>query len=163
MSVPTRDVSLLANRDFNHAYDIVVDYIDSRAEEQRQHRMEIARRAEAERRRRMQEDREYAFTRMLGLAGAELAGLTEVGDRYEVRWTRGDHTFRTVVDPSMRVHAAGICLAGTARDYDLATIVPVMEEAVRLGRYDMHFDDDGVQIMRYDPHDDWEDDDGDDW
>ncbi len=50
-----------------------------------------------------------------------------------IRWRDGRREHTTVLDSSLSVVSAGICLAGREPEFDLASIVSVMREAERFG------------------------------
>jgi hypothetical protein len=70
--------------------------------------------------------------RALGHPGARLTEFSEQGSEVTVRYTMNgsEHTVRVRRD-DLSVVSAGICLAGRDRDFDLASLVSVLEEAVR--------------------------------
>jgi hypothetical protein len=69
----------------------------------------------------------------LSLLGAQLVSVHQEGDTYLIRWRDGHREHTTVLDASLSVLSAGICLAGREQEFDLASIVSVMREAERMG------------------------------
>ncbi len=60
--------------------------------------------------------------------GAELAGITEQGEGYEVEILDGEHRYSVRVDKSLRLLSAGICLSGRDGEQTLASSVAVMRQ-----------------------------------
>ncbi|HEY3999627.1 MAG TPA: hypothetical protein VGO93_12215 [Candidatus Xenobia bacterium] len=73
---------------------------------------------------------EGRLRRALGVAGARLDAFQEGNaGQVQVRWTRYGSTFNTTVrGDSLQVVSSGICLSGRDSDFDMTSIVPVMEE-----------------------------------
>jgi len=69
----------------------------------------------------------------LSLLGAQLVSVHQEGDTYLIRWRDGRREYNTVLDASLSVLSAGVCLAGREQEFDLASIVGVMREAERIG------------------------------
>jgi len=83
------------------------------------------------------EERENLLTEQemrwqLSLLGAQLVSVHQEGDTYLIRWMDGHREHTTVLDASLSVLSAGICLAGREQQFDLASIVSVMREAERM-------------------------------
>jgi hypothetical protein len=68
----------------------------------------------------------------LSLLGAQLVSVHQEGDTYLIRWRDGHREHTTVLDASLSVLSAGVCLAGREQEFDLASIVSVMREAERM-------------------------------
>ncbi|MBI4863039.1 MAG: hypothetical protein HY815_22660, partial [Candidatus Riflebacteria bacterium] len=72
--------------------------------------------------------------RALAHAGARLSGLVEHGSELTVRYVvMGREHLARVRRDDLAVVSAGICLSGLDGNYDLASLVGVMEEADREG------------------------------
>lgn len=71
----------------------------------------------------------------LAHAGASLASYIEREDAYAVTYTVDGRTHRSTVHKSdLTVTAAGICLAGRDRRFDLQSLVGVIREGAQVGR-----------------------------
>ncbi len=76
---------------------------------------------------------EREMQHQLSLLGAQLVSIQRQGETYIIRWRDGRREHTTVLDSSLSVVSAGICLAGREPEFDLASIVSVMREAERFG------------------------------
>ncbi len=76
---------------------------------------------------------ERRMQKQLSLLGAQLISVQQQGETYFIRWRDGRREYTTVLDVSLSVMSAGICLAGREQEFDLASIVGVMREAERMG------------------------------
>jgi hypothetical protein len=71
----------------------------------------------------------------LTITGARLLGYERVGAQVRVFWEREGARNVTLVDPDLTVAAAGICLSGQDRRFDLTSIVGVVRDAPDYARY----------------------------
>lgn len=110
-------VELETTANLKNARDIVAQW-------QRQARIEAAKKLEEERKK----TTEGYFSYRLSLAGAQMKNWSEFGEGFRVTWVHDGVNRETVVERSGRVRSAGICLSGRDGDYDLSSIVAVMEE-----------------------------------
>lgn len=74
------------------------------------------------------------FARMLlnyalRLGGATLVNFVEWHGRFQVSWERDGQQFMTTVDKDLNVIDAGICLSGEDDNFDLTSIVNVMQQS----------------------------------
>jgi hypothetical protein len=71
----------------------------------------------------------------LTIGGAQLLGYEQVGEQLRVIWQRGTLRHVTLIDQSLTVISAGICLGGEDQRFDLASIVGVVLDAPDYARY----------------------------
>lgn len=94
--------------------------------------LHIAVEADAEAKRDKQEER---IKTALHRVGAKYKSYIERGDTYTIEFTVNNRTHRSVVKKdNLAVESAGICLAGTDRNFDLQSLVGVIKEGYRNGR-----------------------------
>lgn len=103
---------------FSNAISIIQDRLKTQAEEEHRRQLE-AQRATTE----------GNIKWHLEYVGAQLADFREYGEGFRVNWTFNGQTHQTTIRRDLRVHSAGICLAGGDRNFNLSSIVHVMEEA----------------------------------
>lgn len=73
---------------------------------------------------------ERRLARALRIGGARLIGYTDRGDHWQVEWMTADDArhMSLVTKRDLSVVSAGICLSGRDGDFDLASLVGVVEE-----------------------------------
>jgi hypothetical protein len=71
----------------------------------------------------------------LNIGGARLVGYEASASGLRVTWDRGGQRSVTMVDASLQVISAGICLSGEDQRFDLASIVGVVQAAPQFARY----------------------------
>jgi hypothetical protein len=72
---------------------------------------------------------EHRLRTALAHAGADLRDFADAGDGYRVRYVvDGQQHLSIVRKNDLTVHAAGICLSGRDRDFDLQSLVGVLRE-----------------------------------
>jgi len=92
---------------------------------------ELALQGSAAFRARLQQKRDEDRLRgALALSGASLRGYQERGDYWLVEWSTadGEHHSSAISKESLTVISAGICLDGFDRDFDLQSLVGVIEQ-----------------------------------
>lgn len=67
-------------------------------------------------------------------AGGKYKGHKQNGQNYTVTYEISGQTFSSVVNKNLMVEAAGICLSGTDREYDLQSLISVVNEGIREGK-----------------------------
>jgi len=77
------------------------------------------------------------IARQVGLVGATVDAIKDSSSGFTVTWTYNGATFSAEVKKSGRVISAGICLSGRDREQTVQSLIPVMEEARRLHRFDV--------------------------
>ncbi len=72
---------------------------------------------------------EKRLRKALQTGGGELYQFQDRGDYWTVAWTTKDRTCHTsaIVKTDLTVISSGICLSGRDRDFDLQSLVGVME------------------------------------
>ena len=94
---------------------------------------EQGRRELRRRRRRWNRERrdEHRLRRALALGGGGLQQFRDRGEYWQVEWTTGDgeHHTSAISKNDLTVLGAGICLDGRDRDFDLQSLVGVVENA----------------------------------
>jgi hypothetical protein len=66
----------------------------------------------------------------LGRAGGQLRDLTDHGDYWVIEWQTNDGQHHTsAVEKDLTVRSAGVCLSGMEREFDLSSLVGIMEGA----------------------------------
>jgi hypothetical protein len=68
------------------------------------------------------------------LGGARLVGYTTNATGLRVTWEREGQQSTTLINPDLAVVSAGICLSGMDHDFDLASIVGVVQDAPAFAR-----------------------------
>jgi hypothetical protein len=70
------------------------------------------------------------LTRALARGGGSLRSFSLSGDTYQVSWedSRGENHFSAIRRDDLTVLSSGICLSGRDSDFDLTSLVGVMEE-----------------------------------
>lgn len=58
--------------------------------------------------------------------GGKLIGYTERGSGYNVTWEDNGVHHSVIIEPSLRLASAGICLSGTDREHSLSSAIAVM-------------------------------------
>ena len=77
-----------------------------------------------------QEERDRGHLReALNMAGGELGEFRDRGDYWQVEWTTGDGARHTsaIAKSDLTVMSSGICLSGRDNDFDLQSLVGVVE------------------------------------
>ena len=78
-------------------------------------------------------DAEGRLARSVAHGGGRLVSYVERGGVYSVTYKFGTHTHTSTVRASdLRVETSGICLSGRDGDFDLTSLVGVMQEAARV-------------------------------
>ena len=91
---------------------------------------ELAFQQAAAARRELQQHRDEArLTRALHMAGGNLRGFRDRGDYWTVEWNTRDGERQTsaILKRDLTVVSSGICLSGRDRDFDLTSLVGVIE------------------------------------
>ena len=66
--------------------------------------------------------------------GGRFKGYKEVRGNFTVTYEIAGETFTSVIDKNMKVQAAGICLNGTDKNYDLQSLISVVKEGIETDR-----------------------------
>jgi hypothetical protein len=93
---------------------------------------DIALQQTAEFRREVQQRRdEGRLKKALDVAGGELKGFRDRGDYWTVEWTtrEGERLNSAILKSDLTVMSSGICLSGRDRDFDLTSLVGVVERS----------------------------------
>ena len=77
------------------------------------------------------------FGSMLSYSSAQMVGWKALGNNFEVEYEFDGARHTVEVKQSGQVVSAGICLSNTDRTHTLTSIVPVMQRARVLNRFDM--------------------------
>jgi hypothetical protein len=101
-----------------------------------QHRREVRQRRETPRQRRRQQreapeqNEETRLRQALRQGGGELQQFRDRGEFWQVEWTtaNGEHHVSAIDKNDLTVMSSGICLSGRDRDFDLQSLVGVMEQ-----------------------------------
>ena len=91
---------------------------------------ELAFQQTAEARRRLEQHRNEArLTEALGMAGGTFEGFRDRGAYWTVEWTTssGERQTSAILKSDLTVVSSGICLSGRDRDFDLTSLVGVIE------------------------------------
>ena len=72
---------------------------------------------------------EWRLQRALKMGGGELRGFCDRDDYWLVEWTSGsgEHHSSAIAKNDLTVMSAGICLSGLDKDFDLQSLVGVVE------------------------------------
>ena len=108
------------------AYDIILDRVRKERE-----------RLEKEKRRTHEQSEIGRIEKMLALSGAQLLSAERARGGFVVKYRYNEAEFTVPITASGRIVSAGICLNGRDADYDLATVVGVLEEGRRRRRFDI--------------------------
>ncbi len=84
---------------------------------------------------------EQRLRHALEIGGARLLGYRMSGQGLQVIWERDGQRSVVLVDDDLSVVAAGICLSGEDRRFDLASIVGVVRDSPAFARYDEEWDE----------------------
>lgn len=79
--------------------------------------------------------KEISIKKDVELAGGEFVRFIERNDHFSITYKVGKQEYTSYVskDTSHHVLTAGVCLQGKDRDFDLATLIPVLREGQRKG------------------------------
>ncbi|MGK7876604.1 MAG: hypothetical protein AB4426_25910 [Xenococcaceae cyanobacterium] len=114
------------------AYDLAWQQTEA-YQQRREHRRAVRGQGETRRHRRQEQGPETGEERLqqaLRRGGGELQEFRDRGEFWQVEWRTADGTVHTsAIDKSdLTVISSGICLSGRDRDFDLQSLVGVMEQ-----------------------------------
>jgi hypothetical protein len=66
--------------------------------------------------------------RALRLGDGELVDYSQVPGGYRIRWRKGSRELTSILDGSLSVVSAGLCLSGRDREHDLTSLASLMAE-----------------------------------
>ena len=69
------------------------------------------------------------------IGGARLIGYETSAGVLRVTWERDGQRSITLINPTLDVVSAGICLSGADQHFDLASIIGVVRDAPQFARY----------------------------